>query len=101
MGYNQNKGVLIALRLRNDDGDGFRPLEAIRQVMLHELAHIEHSEHDAHFQSLDRELNVSCDAYHKGHVLSQEETHPGFSADGQKLTLKERQMHNFCGNKGR
>lgn len=39
LGYNRNKGQLIALRLRTDDLEGFRHYDAVRKVLLHELAH--------------------------------------------------------------
>lgn len=39
LGYNRNKGELIALRLRTDDLEGFRHYDAVRKVLLHELAH--------------------------------------------------------------
>lgn len=39
LGYNRNKGELIALRLRTDDLEGFRHYDAVRKVLLHELVH--------------------------------------------------------------
>lgn len=57
LGYNQNRGMVIALRLRTDALDGFRSYSAIIKVMLHELAHMIFSEHDGNFHALDRELN--------------------------------------------
>ncbi|KAJ1564169.1 hypothetical protein HK096_009304, partial [Nowakowskiella sp. JEL0078] len=39
LGYNQNMGQKIALRLRTDDLDGFRHYDSIRKVLLHELSH--------------------------------------------------------------
>ncbi|KAF9205064.1 hypothetical protein BGZ49_004513 [Haplosporangium sp. Z 27] len=57
LGYNRNKGELIALRLRTDDLEGFRHYDAIRQVLLHELAHNVWSEHDDNFHALNRQLN--------------------------------------------
>ncbi|KAJ2992180.1 hypothetical protein HDV02_003247 [Globomyces sp. JEL0801] len=69
LGYNQNKGQIIALRLRTDDLSGFRSYESIIKVMLHELAHMIFSEHDEHFHRLDRELNAQWQR-NKGHVLA-------------------------------
>ncbi|KAJ3045487.1 hypothetical protein HDV00_009141 [Rhizophlyctis rosea] len=66
LGYNQNKGQLIALRLRTDDLDGFRHFDSIRKVLLHELSHMVHSEHDAKFHQLNRELNKECDLVNTG-----------------------------------
>ncbi|KAF9408994.1 hypothetical protein BGZ76_005759, partial [Entomortierella beljakovae] len=57
LGYNRNKGELIALRLRTDDLEGFRHYDAIRKVLLHELAHNIWSEHDDNFHALNRQLN--------------------------------------------
>jgi dimeric dUTPase (all-alpha-NTP-PPase superfamily) len=58
LGYNQNKGWEIALRLRTDALDGFRSYSSIVKVLLHELAHMVFSEHDANFHALDRALNL-------------------------------------------
>ncbi|ORZ23831.1 WLM domain-domain-containing protein [Lobosporangium transversale] len=57
LGYNRNKGELIALRLRTDDLEGFRHYDAIRKVLLHELAHNVWTEHDDNFHALNRQLN--------------------------------------------
>ncbi|KAG0213382.1 hypothetical protein BGX33_002937 [Mortierella sp. NVP41] len=57
LGYNRNKGQLIALRLRTDDLEGFRHYDAVRKVLLHELAHNVWSEHDDNFHALNRQLN--------------------------------------------
>lgn len=56
LGYNQNAGQSIALRLRTDDLTGFRHYESVRKVLLHELAHMVHGEHDHRFWALYREL---------------------------------------------
>ncbi|KAJ3160892.1 hypothetical protein HDU86_008254 [Geranomyces michiganensis] len=63
LGYNQNKGHSIALRLRTDAMDGFRHYPEIVRVLLHELAHMVHSEHDGHFHELNRELNKQYKEY--------------------------------------
>ncbi|KAJ3267816.1 hypothetical protein HDV01_003956 [Terramyces sp. JEL0728] len=68
LGYNQNKGQVIALRLRTDNLDGFRYYNSIVKVLLHELAHMIFSEHDEHFHRLDRELNRDYERY-KGRRL--------------------------------
>ncbi|KAJ3026424.1 hypothetical protein HK097_006451, partial [Rhizophlyctis rosea] len=57
LGYNQNKGQTIALRIRTDDLDGFRHYDSIRKVLLHELSHMVFSEHDEKFHALNRQLN--------------------------------------------
>ncbi|KAJ3299456.1 hypothetical protein HK104_008812 [Borealophlyctis nickersoniae] len=72
LGFNENKGQQIALRLRTNDLDGFRHFDTIRKVLLHELAHMVHSEHNADFHALNRLLNRECDASNKTHRLSSE-----------------------------
>jgi hypothetical protein len=57
LGYNQNKGQVIALRLRTDDLKGFRHYNDIKKVLVHELTHMVHSAHDNNFWSLNRQLN--------------------------------------------
>jgi WLM domain/PUB domain len=52
LGYNTNAGQSIHLRLRTDDGNGFRPVYKLREVLAHELAHNVHSEHDRQFYDL-------------------------------------------------
>lgn len=52
LGYNTNKGQSIHLRLRTDDGNGFRPMWKLHEVLSHELAHNVHSEHDKDFYAL-------------------------------------------------
>ncbi|TPX30769.1 hypothetical protein SmJEL517_g05751 [Synchytrium microbalum] len=72
LGYNENKGLSIALRLRTDRLDGFRLYDSVRKTLLHELAHMVHSEHNNDFHSLNRLLNkqvVELDWTAKGHVI--------------------------------
>ncbi|KAF9977109.1 hypothetical protein BGZ73_006983 [Actinomortierella ambigua] len=85
LGYNRNKGELIALRLRTDDLEGFRHYDAIRKVLLHELAHNVWSEHDDRFHALNRQLNKEVQEFdwtaHGGHGLSRR-TEAYFSPEG-------------------
>ena len=53
LGYNQNHGQVIAIRLRTDDLTGFRNYNDILKVMVHELAHMKFSEHDNQFKELN------------------------------------------------
>ncbi|KAI8906768.1 WLM domain-containing protein [Gorgonomyces haynaldii] len=124
LGYNQNKGQVIALRLRTDDLEGFRTFDSIRKVMLHELSHQVHSEHDEHFHALNRQLNKECDSYHRGSRVDagrvsethhyQEDTNGrvlgGRNKDGSmreillqaatvRLTQQEQELVDSCGNK--
>ncbi|KAI3440917.1 WLM domain-containing protein [Psidium guajava] len=57
LGLNKNHGEEISLRLRTDDLKGFRKYESIKKTLLHELAHMVYSEHDANFYALDKQLN--------------------------------------------
>ncbi|CAA2993176.1 Hypothetical predicted protein [Olea europaea subsp. europaea] len=57
LGVNKNHGEEISLRLRTDDLKGFRKYESIKKTLLHELAHMVYSEHDARFYALDKQLN--------------------------------------------
>lgn len=56
LGLNTNKGQAISLRLRTDNLAGFRNFETIKEVMLHELVHNWHSDHNNDFWSLFRQL---------------------------------------------
>lgn len=63
----ENKGEEISLRLRTDDFQGFRKYHVIIETVLHELAHMIHSDHDARFHELNRKLNKEYTAldWHK------------------------------------
>ncbi|KAJ2059390.1 hypothetical protein GGI17_004406 [Coemansia sp. S146] len=61
LGYNRNRGQVIALRLRTDDLEGFRDFDAVRKVLMHELAHMVWDEHDERFHRLNRELCQELD----------------------------------------
>lgn len=56
MGLNRNRGQSIHLRLRTDDWLGLRPYEKIVEVLLHELTHNVHDDHDDDFKALNSEL---------------------------------------------
>ncbi|KAI8142670.1 WLM domain-containing protein [Fennellomyces sp. T-0311] len=74
LGFNRNAGQLISIRLRTDDLSGFRNYNSIRKVLLHELTHNVHSEHDDKFHALNRQLNKDVIALdwtaHGAHALS-------------------------------
>jgi hypothetical protein len=70
LGYNRNKGGIIALRLRTDLLDGFRNFDSILRIFLHELAHMIYSGHGDDFLQLNRQLNKQYDDYNRGHVLN-------------------------------
>jgi hypothetical protein len=56
LGFNMNQGAEISLRLRTDDLKGFRKYDSIRLTLIHELAHMVHSEHDNAFKELNSQL---------------------------------------------
>lgn len=74
LGFNKNMGEEISLRLRTDDLKGFRKYESIKKTLLHELAHMVHSEHDANFFALNKQLNEEAASMDwtksTGHMLS-------------------------------
>jgi hypothetical protein len=43
--------------MSTDDFEGFRHYSIIVKTVLHELAHMVHSEHDKHFHALNNQLN--------------------------------------------
>lgn len=57
LGLNEHRGEKIYLRLRcHFDESKFLPMEAIVDIMLHELSHIDHEHHNTQFNSLWNEL---------------------------------------------
>ncbi|KAG7010414.1 hypothetical protein SDJN02_27207 [Cucurbita argyrosperma subsp. argyrosperma] len=74
LGFNKNHGEEISLRLRTDDLKGFRKYESVKKTLLHELAHMIYSEHDANFYALDKQLNEEAATLDwtrsKGHTLA-------------------------------
>ncbi|WOH02644.1 hypothetical protein DCAR_0522033 [Daucus carota subsp. sativus] len=74
LGFNKNQGEEISLRLRTDDLKGFRKYQSIKKTLLHELAHMVYSEHDAKFFALDSQLNKEAASLDwtrsTGHTLS-------------------------------
>ncbi|XP_044466233.1 uncharacterized protein LOC123196320 isoform X2 [Mangifera indica] len=73
LGFNKNHGEEISLRLRTDNLKGFRKYESIKKTLLHELAHMVYSEHDANFYALDKQLNQEAASLDwtksRGHTL--------------------------------
>lgn len=99
LGFNKNMGEEISLRLRTDDLKGFRKYESIKKTLLHELAHMVHSEHDANFFALNKQLNEEAASLDwtksTGHMLSGRKIfdsyedefvlEPGIAAAGHRL----------------
>jgi predicted metal-dependent hydrolase len=53
--FNYCNSLEIALRLRFEEG--FRTYESIKDVAIHELTHMQISEHDSSFYALYRQLH--------------------------------------------
>ncbi|CAL5001394.1 unnamed protein product [Urochloa decumbens] len=99
LGFNKNMGEEISLRLRTDDLKGFRKYESIKKTLLHELAHMVHSEHDANFFALNKQLNEEAASLDwtksRGQMLSgrkifdsygdEFDLEPGITAAGHRL----------------
>ncbi|KAF9669577.1 hypothetical protein SADUNF_Sadunf14G0122000 [Salix dunnii] len=85
LGFNKNHGEEISLRLRTDDLKGFRKYESIKKTLLHELAHMVYSEHDANFYALDKQLNQEAASLDwtksRGHTLSGDNHQLQYSKD--------------------
>ncbi|KAB5527681.1 hypothetical protein DKX38_021528 [Salix brachista] len=85
LGFNKNHGEEISLRLRTDDLKGFRKYESIKKTLLHELAHMVYSEHDANFYALDKQLNQEAASLDwtksRGHTLSGDNHQVQYSED--------------------
>lgn len=80
LGVNTGMGQVIQLRLRTDDYGGFCNYKEVRNVLCHELAHNVHSEHDANFWKLTRQLErevVELDPFgRKGHQIGEDVYNP-------------------------
>jgi len=59
LGFNRNMGMEISLRLRFEDG--FRHYKSIKEVLIHELAHMRYSEHNQDFHKFNRLLTKEVD----------------------------------------
>ncbi|KAI0519523.1 hypothetical protein KFK09_006972 [Dendrobium nobile] len=79
LGFNKNHGEEISLRLRTDDLKGFRKYESIKKTLLHELAHMVHSEHDTKFLALEKQLNEEAASLDWSNTRSQ-------TLSGQKVS---------------
>jgi len=65
LGYNQNSGEMIVLRLRTDNTKGFRPYHDLINTLIHELTHNVISPHDASFWKLFGELKAQYMKFHR------------------------------------
>merc|ERR1712192_368519 len=70
LGFNQNFGQKIVLRLRTDDCKGFRPYYDLINTLLHEITHNVFGPHDEKFWALFRELKKEYDTFHDAYSRS-------------------------------
>ncbi|KAI4319881.1 hypothetical protein MLD38_033427 [Melastoma candidum] len=102
LGLNKNQGEEISLRLRTDDMKGFRKYESIKRTLLHELAHMVHSEHDSNFFALNSKLNeeaISLDwTKSQGHTVNGFQ-HSEDLSDDYESSVVSSIPHKLGGNK--
>lgn len=106
LGYNRNRGEVIALRLRTNDLTGFRHYNDVKKVLIHELTHMVHSEHNHEFWSLNRRLNqevISRDwTKVGGRVLSSSDFFTPTATDGKSTgNVKYQGGAFFLGGEGK
>mmetsp|Transcript_53389 Transcript_53389/g.125009 ORF Transcript_53389/g.125009 Transcript_53389/m.125009 type:complete len:626 (+) Transcript_53389:56-1933(+) len=65
LGYNQNAGDKIVLRLRTDSLKGFRPYHDLINTLIHELTHNVWGPHDNNFWKLYGELKAQYMKFHR------------------------------------
>jgi len=65
LGYNQNAGEMIVLRLRTDNTKGFRPYHDLINTLIHELTHNVWGAHDHNFWRLYGELKAQYMKFHR------------------------------------
>lgn len=76
LGYNQNAGEKIVLKLRTDNLKGFRPYHDILNTLIHEMTHNVWGPHDQKFWKLYGELKAQYMRFHRFW------SHSGKSAEG-------------------
>merc|ERR1719392_77343 len=65
LGYNQNAGEMIVLKLRTDNLKGFRPYHDLINTLIHELTHNVWGPHDQNFWKLFGELKAQYMRFHR------------------------------------
>jgi len=65
LGYNQNAGEMIVLRIRTDNVKGFRPYHDLVNTLIHELTHNVWGPHDDKFWKLYGELKAQYMRFHR------------------------------------
>lgn len=65
LGYNQNAGDMIVLKLRTDNKKGFRPYHDLVNTLIHEMTHNVWGPHDQKFWKLYGELKAQYMRFHR------------------------------------
>merc|ERR1712048_447167 len=65
LGYNQNNGDKIVLKLRTDNTKGFRPYHDLINTLIHEITHNVWGPHDHNFWKLFGELKAQYMKFHR------------------------------------
>ena len=108
MGLNKNNGEEILLRIRTDDLKGFRKMESVLNVLYHELAHNEISEHNDEFKALNSQIKREAlemdwtrsrghrlgDAYSNRSFVTREQAIQRMLAKQEDAKSKQQNKHN-------
>ena len=100
MGLNRNAGQEILLRLCTDDWKGLRTYTSLIDVLLHELTHNVHGDHDEAFKMLNSQLKREYQEHaraQRGHTLES----GGVRARDARLTRAGEQTAEADGSRGR
>merc|ERR1719162_1605664 len=65
LGYNQNSGEKIVLKLRTDNTKGFRPYHVLINTLIHEMTHNVWGPHDDKFWKFFGELKAQYMRFHR------------------------------------
>lgn len=99
LGYNENAGARIYLRLRTDDLSAFRPYRQVINTLLHELAHNEIGPHLEPFWALFAVLKAE---YLRAHAaLQRSGVLVGGAASSSMADLREGEAQNIDGELGK
>ena len=104
LGYNENAGARIYLRLRTDDELSFRGYEGIVNTLLHELTHNVRGPHDEEFWKIFGQLKHDYLAFHaaeKGQRASSSSSSATSSAALAQARVQrtvQNQLRNQMGN---
>ena len=102
MGLNKNNGEEILLRIRTDDLKGFRKMQSVLNVLYHELAHNEISEHNNEFKALNSLIKKEAEAMDwtrsRGHRLGDAYSNSRFITREQAIQRMLAKQENSSNN---